>query len=166
MLQACGLLKDCADVLPMIGHYQLSPLDNAVNTLATTMYSARHEILMIYWDKYKAEMSQIFESTYPRNDVPEWVEYDGFKHDKLVEMADALFDWLYDPIYSGEGHEEFTNVDFSDVLGFAFCTRQMDYNATSRATDMISITMAVNTTMMNETVAKKPLRDIFCGKYS
>lgn len=165
-LSTCDLLKGCADVLPVIDHYRLSPLDNAVNTLATTTYSAHHKILMTYWDKYKVEMAEIFEATYPRNDVPEWVEYDGFKHDKLIEMADELFEGLYDPLYRYGGQGEFMNIDFSEVLGFAFCTRQMDYNATSRATDMISITMVVNAIMMDETVAKKPLRDVFCGKNS
>lgn len=154
MLLTCDLLMDCADVHPVIKHYQLDSSDIAVNDYAMALSPQYHTVLMKYWDDYKADMIQLFETTYPRKVVPKWAEYDGFKRDKLIEMAHTLFDWLCDSEYRDEWQGKFMAVDFSDVLGFAFCASSLDYNATSRATDMISIAMAVNTTIMNDAVAR------------
>lgn len=144
-LITCDLLKGYPDLHGITRQYVMDSLDTAALHLAEHDNPYLCNMLMKCWDTHKTEMIEIFDRCYPENELPKWVNYEGFREDMIERMTGHLFtvladaDWWID-----DENPSATKINFSDIISFPIMAEPMCYEISSRATDQLSINMSVD----------------------
>lgn len=104
------------------------PLDIEVEKLAHQKYGDDADALLFYWNHYKAKILKIFRDEYAKKEMPRWLNYELFKSDMVLEMADKLFQDIIDNKFLN-GKKKSLVIDFSFVLGVALGSSGLDTGA-------------------------------------
>lgn len=145
---ACDLLSPAHDTWPIISSYFMDSLDHFA-THEVSKYSPEfHAIFMKYWDLHKSALIMIFDEHYPRDDLPKWVDYAGFKGDMVMRLFDHLIICLTDNVdymIEDDRMKDATTIDLSDVIGYALISDGVMRDLAIRSSEYIDAKISVKT---------------------
>jgi len=107
-----------------------------------------HAIFMKYWDLYKVAILMIFDEHYPRDVLPKWVDYAGFKGDMIMRLFDHLIICLTDEVdymIENDHMKDATTIDLSEVIGYALISDCVAHDHAIRSSEYIDAAISVKT---------------------